>query len=213
VLTPKTLGVLAIVVGGAGYVCKECTDAIERKRSGIGKALDGYNESSRHQQIRMAFHTQQTQLTTFQNKALPTIDYKALVLQGIVELSQMQSLVRQESDELSQLIDKLMLSSHFKQGLKDFEAKQAAPVKYEQPSKEALQKEMSWTDAAQVKIAIVSTLTTALPIMVYGDGIITAAKAQMKFLGSVVRVCRWMVRILYVAGACLAGYGVIKGIK
>ncbi len=67
VLTPKAFGVLGIAVGAAGYVCKELTDAIESKRSGIGKALDTHNESSRHQQIQMSLQTQQTQLTTFQN--------------------------------------------------------------------------------------------------------------------------------------------------
>jgi hypothetical protein len=213
VLTPKTFGILAIVVAGVGYACKEWTDAVESKRSGIGKALDAYSESSRHQEIRMALQAQQTQLTTFQNKVLPNIDYKAAVLQGIVQLSQMQTLVRQESEDLSQLIDKLMFSSLFKQKFKDFEAQQPAPIKYEQPSKEALQKEMTWQDAVQVGIAAVSVLTTALPIMIYGDGIITAAKTQMKFLKSVVRCGRWAVRILYVVGACLAGYGAMKGIK
>lgn len=212
-LTPKAFGVLGIVVAAAGYVCKELTDAIESKRSGIGKALDTHNESSRHQEIRMALQTQQTQLTTFQNKVVPNIDYKAAVLQGIVRLSQARTLARQESEDLSQLIDKLMFSSVFKQRFKEFEAQQPAPIKYEQPSKEALQKTMTWQDAVHVGIAAVSVLTTALPIIVYEDGIITASKTQMKFLKSVVRCGKWVVRILYIVGACLAGYGAIKGIK
>ena len=213
VLTPKTFGVLGIAVAAVGYACKELTDAIESKRSGIGKALDAHNESSRHQQIQMALQTQQTQLTIFQNKVVPDIDYKAAVLQGIVKLSQAQTLVRQESEDLLQLIDKLMFSSLFKQKFKEFEAQQPAPIKYEQPSKDALQKEMTWQDAAQVGIAAVSVLTTALPIVVYEDSIITAAKTQMKFLKSVVRCGKWAVRILYIVGACLAGYGAVKGIK
>jgi hypothetical protein len=210
-LKPTAFKILGIVIAGAGYACKECTDAIERKRSGIGKQLDAYNESSRHQQIRLTLHAHQTQLTTFQNKVLPKIDYKGQVLQDTITLRQIQGWVQVESEELSRLIDKMMFRSRIRERYKAFQLQQAAPIKYE-PSKDS-SRETDWTDAAQVKIAICSTAVVALPGLVFADGVITTAKKQVKFLGSVVHVGRRAMWILYLIAACLAGYGAWKGIK
>jgi len=49
--------------------------------------------------------------------------------------------------------------------------------------------------------------------MVLGDKVITAAKKQVELLDSGVRVGRWIMKILYLAGAALVLYGILKGIK
>jgi len=119
VLTTKTLGVLAAVVAGAGYLCKDAIDAVERRKSALGKELDAYKESSRHQQTQLGLLTQQTQLQVIDNKVSPTINFKTVVLQDTIKLSQVQALVREAAEDLSRLIDKLIFGSAlFKERLK-----------------------------------------------------------------------------------------------
>jgi hypothetical protein len=50
-------------------------------------------------------------------------------------------------------------------------------------------------------------------MVVFGDTVIAAAKKQAKFLGFIVRIGRGAFRVLFLAGALLAAYAALKGIK
>jgi hypothetical protein len=210
-LTPKMFGVLGVAIAAAGYLCKDAIDAIENSKSALGKELDAYQASSRHESIELNLLSLTPKLEVIEHRVSPSIDYRSLVVQDTVLLKQAEGLVRAASEDLSRLIDKLVFgSASLKEKRKVFQ--QAVALGGETPTP-STGREKDWTDAAKMKLAIVSTLVVGIPEMVFGDKVITLANKQVKFLGSVVRIGRWLVRVLYLVGACLTGYGIAKGIK
>jgi len=70
-----------------------------------------------------------------------------------------------------------------------------------------------WTRAAEVKIAILGVLTQEIPVAVFGDAALTAARAVKESAEKVNRVASWVGYFLYVLGVALGVYAALHGIK
>lgn len=209
---PKMLALVGVGITVASYLCKEWIEAIERAKSALDKELGSYRDSSHHQTTQLNLLSQRAQLEILQRQTSSNINYKNLIIQDTVVLKQAEALVREASEDLSHLIEKLVFGSASVR--QQFEKVQPKVVANEsEATSEKSSRELDWTDAAKVKLAVVSTVVGGLPELFFGDTVITLAKKQVKFLNSVVGVGRWAVRILFVVGACLTVYSITKGIK
>jgi hypothetical protein len=216
----KTLTAAGIAIGILSYFCKEGIDALERRKASLDGELTAYRHSSGHQTTQLQILASRQQLDAIQGenrtkkrKKAQNIDYSGMVLRDIGNVRGAQALVGVAIDDLSRLIEKLPLRSAnlrhtFEQMKNDLAAKKSKIEEQLKPTPEN-----DWARMAQLKLAIISTAIDGLPILVFGDTIITRAKAQVRILDFVVGFGRWTARILFILGVCLTIYGLFKGVK
>jgi hypothetical protein len=210
--SPKILAIIGFAFGVLGRLCRDRVEALERKKTALENELDASRNSSLHQSTQLNQLAQETRMEVMHHQNSPNINYKTIIVFDTTRLANARSLVSLSADDVSRLIEKLIFgSTRFKQLLENVKPKTQTDdyQQFLQKSRE----NPDWTDAARVKLAIVSTVTAGLPIMVLGDKVITAAKRQVELLDSGVRVGRWIIKIFYLAGAALVLYGILKGIK
>lgn len=215
----KVLAAAGIAIGFVSYVCKECVDALERSKTSLDDELTSYRHSSGHQttQLQLLASRQQVDAqgenrSKKQRKA-PKTDYSGMVLRDIGSVRGAQALVGVAVDDVSRLIEKLPFRAAkfrhaFEQMKEDLAGKKS---KIEEQLN--LKSENDWARMAQLKLALISTAIDGLPIMLFGDSVISQANAQVRVLELLVRSGRWVVRILFVIGVTLTIYGLTKGIK
>jgi hypothetical protein len=207
---PKTIALVGVALGLASYVCKQAIEWLERKKTGLESELESFQSSSQHHATQLGQLSVQQQLGIVQHQTTPTPNFQTLVVQDTMALKHAEALSRGDSEGLSRLIEKLVFrSAAFRKELETLSAGSGAnKVALGSPSKSP-----DWTDAAQVKLAIVSTAIGGLPVLFFGDKVITAGKEQLKLLDLLMRVARWAAWILAGLGVGLVTYGIVQGVK
>jgi hypothetical protein len=216
----NALTVSGIAISVLGFICKELVDSLERTKTSLHDQLASNRVSSGQQSIQLQLLTARQHLEVLQREKLPKsqrkrqdIDYSVQIPFDIAALTSAQSVIRLSLDDVSRLIEKLAFRpASIRQTFDQLKAKIEAD---NQQAKDVLKPSSnhSWTRVVEVRIAVVSILVGALPLVVLEDQIISTANAQMKLLDFVIRFGRWAIRLLYISGAFLILYGLRKGVR
>jgi hypothetical protein len=209
---PKILGIVGVFLTLLGRLCEDRVKSLEGKKTALESELDKYRNSSQHQTTQLNQLAQETRLEVMHHQNSPSINYKTLIVFDTSRLASTKALVNVGIDDISRLVDKLIFgAAQFRQLLET--AKPRESVDNYQQLLQKSQGAPDWTDAASIKLAIVSTVVAALPLEVLGDKIIITAKKQVEYLNSGLRFGRRLVTVFYLAGVALVIYCIVKGIK
>jgi ribosomal silencing factor RsfS len=216
----KILAVVGVAIGVTSYFCKEGIDAIERTKSSLETELASHRASLTEQTTQMQIIQSKQELENLMrenshkdSKKSANLSHATTILQDTLATRQAQAMVQVDIDGLSRLIDKLAVwSANPREQLDKIKTEIA---KTDRQTNDTLKpsSEDSWERAVQVKLAFVITFLNMLPVDFLGDAVINQAKGQVKILDFLVTFGRWVVRILFVVGACFTLYGIFTGVK
>jgi hypothetical protein len=151
-----------------------CPDLWERAKSGIEDELRVNRNSSQHRAAQRNQLCQQVQLEMIQQQISQTTNFKTIILQDKLRLKHAESLAAQTSEDVSRLIEILVLGRRwFKIQL---EALKMVAVGDSGEIHQGNLQDPDWTDAVQVKRGIVKTVVGVLPMKFLEDQIISAAQ-------------------------------------
>jgi hypothetical protein len=162
--SPKILAIIGFALGVLGRLCKDRVEALERKKTALENELDASRNSSLHQSTQLNQLAQETRMEVMHHQNSPNINYKTIMVFDTTRLANARSLVGLAVDDVSRLLEKLVFgSARFRQLLENVKPKTHTDEygQFLQKSRE----NPDWTDAATVKLAIVSTVTAGLLVV------------------------------------------------